>query len=594
MPPDPGTRFGPVALDVSPNGTLAGRTASFCLSTDGLPPGEVPRLYHEDPASGAWTRIDTGTLGEVDLVCGEVRSFSRFGVGYLAETLTEVRRRALEHALVAFGRTVAADAVSVLSGRMEDASPGGAGSGVTLAGRTVDPRGTVPEDDGTRFRTALDRATAARNGGGRHGRGWGEPDPWADPVESEISISDRELLTGTSFRISLGAEDDGTGDRAGLDGGQATLWGGGRTAGFEGLSAEGFALDGNVVSGWLGMDWRRSDLLLGLAASHSRGEMDYEDLDAVNREFDAEIEADLTSVYPYARYSLNDALDVWGIAGVGTGRLGFADGFGRNATDIDMWMAAAGMRRALGSWSRHDIDFAVKADALSAVMRSEPRGPDSPDSGDYLPGVRVSAQRTRLALEGGLSRSLESRGLVRSTLELGARHDRGGSEAGAGVDLAGSVRYEDPLWGLTVEGSGRLLLAHEAKGFEEWGAGGAVRLAPAANGRGHSFSVEPSWGVTASGTERLWNDGLRAGVDTATRRGRVNAELGYGLGVFGGRGLLTPNVGTSLMNGEGQDWRLGARLRLGPDLELEFDTTYRESGDGDAGLGIGLRLRATF
>ena len=150
--------------------------------------------------------------------------------------------------------------------------------------------------------------------------------------------------------------------------------GGGRTAGFEGLSAEGFALDGDVVSGWLGMDWRRSDLLLGLAASHSRGVMDYEDLDAVNREFDAEIEADLTSVYPYARYSLNDALDVWGIAGVGTGRLGFADGFGRNATDIDMWMAAAGMRRALGSWSRHDIDFAVKADALSAVTRFRTAG----------------------------------------------------------------------------------------------------------------------------------------------------------------------------------------------------------------------------
>ena len=54
MPPDPGTRFGPVALDISPNGTLAGRAASICLSTDGMRPEKAPRLYHEGPASGAW------------------------------------------------------------------------------------------------------------------------------------------------------------------------------------------------------------------------------------------------------------------------------------------------------------------------------------------------------------------------------------------------------------------------------------------------------------------------------------------------------------------------------------------------------------
>ena len=58
--------------------------------------------------------------------------------------------------------------------------------------------------------------------------------------------------------------------------------------------------------------------------------------------------------------------------------------------------------------------------------------------------------------------------------------------------------------------------------------------------------------------------------------------------------MLTPNFGAALTNGAGQDWRVGARLRLGPDFELEVDGTYREGGDGEAGLGIGLRLLSTF
>ncbi|MCY3596284.1 MAG: Ig domain-containing protein, partial [Rhodospirillales bacterium] len=587
MPPDPGTLFGGVALVISPTGGLAGGTASVCLSTDGLPQGKAPRLYHEEPASGVWKRVDTEMRGDAGLVCGDVSSFSRFRAGYEAESLVQVRERALEHMLAAFGRTVATDAVSVLSGRMVDGSQGGTGSRFTLAGRTPGSRGTVPVHDGMMIRTGSDHATAVRNHGDRLGTDRGEPDLWADRAGSVTAISDRELLTGTSFQLALGEEDGGAG-------GHATLWGKGRTAGFRGISAEGFALDGDVVSGWLGIDWRRSDLLLGLALSHSQGEMDYEDLDAINRDFSAQVEADLTGVYPYALLSLDDDLDVWGIAGVGAGGLTLADGFGGNETDIDMGMAAAGARRALGSWSLRDIDFAVKGDALSVMMRSDPRGLASPDSGDDLPEVNVSAQRVRLALEGGHTRTLESGGLVQSTLELGARYDRGGAETGAGVDLAGAVRYEDLSRGLTVEGRGRLLLAHEAEGFEEWGVGGTIRLSPGASGLGYSFSMEPSWGAAASGAGRLWNDRVTTGADTAARRRRLAAEFGYGLGVFGGQGVLTPHVAASLTDGDGQDYRVGARLRLGLDLRVDVSVHHLEGSDGEAELGIGLQISSGF
>ncbi|MYD93508.1 MAG: hypothetical protein F4Y02_07415, partial [Chloroflexi bacterium] len=99
LPPDPGTLFGGVGLVIFPNGGLAGGAASDCLSNDGLHQGKAPRLYHENPASGVWKRIDTEMRGEVGLICGDVSSFSGFRVGYEAESLVQVRERALEHML---------------------------------------------------------------------------------------------------------------------------------------------------------------------------------------------------------------------------------------------------------------------------------------------------------------------------------------------------------------------------------------------------------------------------------------------------------------------------------------------------------------
>ena len=349
-----------------------------------------------------------------------------------------------------------------------------------------------------------------------------------------------------------------------------------------------------MVSGWLGVDWHRPDLLLGLALSRSHGGVRYDDTAAVGDDGDGTVTLDLTSVYPYARWSPDEGLDVWGFAGLGSGRAKLEDRAGGNETDIGMRMAAAGMRRALASWGERELDLAVKMDGFVVGLDSDARGLETADSGDDLPAVNASAQRVRLALEGTHAHALASGAQVRSTLELGARHDRGGVETGVGVDLAGGVRYEDPSRGLTVEASGRLSLAHEAEGFREWGAGGAIRLAPDANGRGFSLSAGPSWGSASGGAERLWNEGVEARSDTGTPRGRVDAELGYGLGVFGGRGLLTPHVAASLTEGDGRDLRAGTRLQLGPSLELDAGVGYRESGGGEARIGIDLRLSITF
>ena len=48
-------------------------------------------------------------------------------------------------------------------------------------------------------------------------------------------------------------------------------------------------------------------------------------------------------------------------------------------------------------------------------------------------------------------------------------------------------------------------VAHEASGYEEWGASGAIRMTPSASGRGLTLSIAPVWGQTGSAAERLWS-----------------------------------------------------------------------------------------
>ena len=162
--------------------------------------------------------------------------------------------------------------------------------------------------------------------------------------------------------------------------------------------------------------------------------------------------------------------------------------------------------------------------------------------------------------------------------------------------MGAGLRYADPLRGFTIEGAVRGLVAHEESGYEEWGASGSIRLDPDASGRGLSFTLSPSWGNASSGVERLWSRHDTAGlaVDGDFEPGsRLEAELGYGMGVPGGRGVLTPYAGLALSGGGERAWRFGGRLKLGPDATLGLEGTRREPANDDAPEHA-LMLRASF
>ena len=131
----------------------------------------------------------------------------------------------------------------------------------------------------------------------------------------------------------------------------------------------------------------------------------------------------------------------------------------------------------------------------------------------------------------------------------------------------------------------RTLIAHEESGYEEWGASGSIRVNPGASGRGLTFAISPVWGAAGSQAERLWEarDARELGQDAEFEAtGRLEAELGYGIGVPGTRGVVTPYAGVSLAEGSSRTVRAGTRWNVAPGAVLGLEATRQESTHGAA------------
>ena len=231
------------------------------------------------------------------------------------------------------------------------------------------------------------------------------------------------------------------------------------------------------------------------------------------------------------------------------------------------------------------FELALRSDALWMRM----------DSGAARNTVetQADASRVRLILESSRAFEVGSLGEVFTpNFELGLRHDGGDAETGTGVEVGAGLRYANPAWGLSVAASARVLVAHEDSRYEEWGASGSVRFDPGASGRGLSLTLSPTYGAAASGVESLWSRHDTAGL--AANQGfqagsRLETELGYGFGVFGGQGVATPYAGLGLWDG-GRTWRMGTRWNLGSSFALGLAGVRREVANFDA-PDHGLMLR---
>ena len=90
--------------------------------------------------------------------------------------------------------------------------------------------------------------------------------------------------------------------------------------------------------------------------------------------------------------------------------------------------------------------------------------------------------------------------------------------------------------------------------------------------------MEPAWGRTASGVQRLWESGVTAGASPDNRM-RLNAEVGYGLGTGPGLGVVTPYAGLGLAGESARSWRMGARWHLVPAASVSVEGNLHEAAN---------------
>ena len=398
-----------------------------------------------------------------------------------------------------------------------------------------------------------------------------------------------EQLLGTSaFRLRLTDADAGAGP------GCLTLWGQGDYRNLSSGDAQSLRWAGDLATGQVGTDaLLRPDLLAGLAVAWSEGAFAY--TDGTNGDpLSGDYGSRMVSVLPYVSWWSPVGLDVWVTGGFGQGRIELDDEeAGRHTSRTSLWLASGGASGALLAQASllpgGTTTVRLKAQATLAQVKVTGNGP-------LLQAQTIDTQRLRLALAGSYQGTLASGAQLAPSLEVGLRHDGGDGATGTGLELSGGLRYMDPALGLTVEAGGRVLAAYEAA-YQEWGASGLIRLGPGVDGQGLSLSLAPSYGQTASGVPRLWEHGLtqappQQASATQALPGRLEAQAGYGLAVFAGRGLLTPYSAVTLGTGGTQHYRVGSRLELGPALRLSLEGTRQVTTAGQADHG--LRLQADW
>ena len=383
----------------------------------------------------AWSNQVTATAGEADI----------------GGPSPEERALTLESGMAALGRTMAGQAVDTFGGRFASLSTS-AGTQAPASRRLGSFSGALKmaaEQMGIPM--AVTDVDDVLHAGPEWGPWMSDRDLLTEACSSTVSgcpedtegnlilgnLTLRQLLSQNSFQLALGESDD--------SGAPAwTLWGRGNVSGFEGQSANQLTLDGEVVSGYLGLDYRwGTDTLLGVAVSHSTGDIDYEETETGA----GELETTMRSVYPYAYWSPRPGLGLWGVLGYGFGETALTDTAVSNLeTDVKMWMAALGGRSEL--FTLGQVDLAVKADAFSVRMES--------DTLEALESTRVDSGRLRLALEGRTSLVLSEHSRLTPSLELGARWDSGDAETGLGAELGGALAYTNTRLGLSMEASASL------------------------------------------------------------------------------------------------------------------------------------------
>ena len=459
---------------------------------------------------------------------------------------------------VRFARTIGGHLVDAAGSRFAHNGP----SHVTIAGVRLGGQGREVDDE-----TPVDDpfglpawATQQREGEARE-------------------ITGADLALRSTFHLSSRGDD--------VDGPALSAWGHVATGGFE-TEEDGVTIDGDVATGVVGFDAEWAKGLAGVMVSLSEGDGSYA-LDPERGDDTGTVESTMAGVYPYAKLDLSARVSAWALAGAGSGELTLRrEGHAPMPTDLSMRIGALGINgQILDGSGPSRIGLTFKSDAMWTSIESEDT--------DELAATEGDLSRVRLALEASRAFETETGGIFVPSAEMGLRHDAGDAETGTGVEVGAGLRYS--IGAISINGRVRTLITHDASGYDEWGASGAIRVNPGTGGRGLTVAIAPEWGRSASGTEQLWSARHAREIKNGTElepTSRIVMNAGYGFGLGEGRGLLTPYTGMTFGDQGSRTVRGGAKWQLGADLAVGIEASRTAEGREPATHAISLQGALRF
>ena len=577
--PEPGVR-----LSVSSLTLVEGGTGTYTVQLDSAPLGMVtvlPSSSHPDvtlsPTSlsfdvGNWESAQTVTVSAApddDAIDDNVTiTHSVAGYGDVTDggtvsvtvndepmPVVEQEKQAQEQVVIGLASNTLSNTISNVSARF---SPASSGTSFSVGGQPIE----------------LDDVYGS--------------DSW-NPNRDGATLLVDDILRSTNFQIVFGAA-EGTQARAPM---QWTLWGRGDLQRFGSEPDRGSSYDSNLAAGYLGIDVRVDDrLLAGVAVSRMRSNADYS-AEIGDASSDGRMEVRLNSLLPYVRFAPDRKLELWAIAGVGSGdieNLRPVAGTPRELTDIKVQLAAAGVRRTLAIGG--PMEWALLGDLAFGRVETD-------DGTQAIAGLTVDVSRLRLGMEGGYTTELESGNTLKSFFEVAGRYDGGEGPDAMGVEVSPGLYVSNPVTGLGFEVRGRVLALHSAESYEEYGISMTASLSPRSDGLGPSLSLSPRWGAQADGADALWRDGDvgRLTPSAATRDAMsLDARVGYAMRAMSG--VLTPFGELGLRDQDSQRLRIGVRYHwrhtdMGA-LSLELAGARLESLGDEPEHRVGVTGRLRF
>ncbi len=381
--------------------------------------------------------------------------------------------------------------------------------------------------------------------------GWRSPH--AEFGVRRIGVADLDdLLTQSSFSL------------AAANGGRSApvlrLWGQGSRTDYVRGSGE-LSVDGHVQTFGLGVDVTQDDLRGGVAYFRSSGTA----RSAVRGThwYDTEVSG-LQSVHPYVRWTAGEGLDVWGVLGIGKGKIRTvqvataapADESGR----IRLRTVTLGVRGELPAWAGQGL--ALKGDATRTQLRT---------TLSTVPKTAVN--RVRALLEWHTALPQADGSVVTPHVEGGFSRDDGGA---SGLVLGGGLSYVPGAGDWSWQVGGSLLRSRSDERLRERHLYAHVAYRPAAGLGvfGPALTLDVSRGTAGVGSTGAGTDAALTAAFAAPETATLGARLRYGHALDYGTGVLTPNVtvawredGGLPVYGTGMEYRLREEYRL--DLRYE-------------------------